>query len=179
LLPIVHNRKSDSITAAWVQSLQHFLYDINVSGALIGPSLAVLAVRCNAERSDLQVMIDAQMDLRPGYQTVGEYFRLERKSKRRIFDSDIEALILSCSFGSVVRGYVNVPDDPSDELGSVCGRCASSSHGKAHKNCVQAYSNGLLMKEGSCLNCIRSGDSQACSFRRKSRMLFRVLSSFL
>jgi hypothetical protein len=154
------------IDIPWIMALQQHLHTLNRQGYALGPAIALLAIDAVDGPSDVLVSPDIALDLCDGFTTVGAYFRLGGKSKRELFDSDLEALILSHSVGAQSRGRVNELADVFSEW-DTCGRCCSLSHGKCHGTCSQAYIDGLLLKGGVCTNCLRSGSLQACSFRRK------------
>lgn len=158
----MHTSSDRTIDIEWVQSLQALLHDLRLSGEILGPQIGMLAVDPYGACKDVQVNSDATIDLQPGFQAVGEYFRLEAGSARGIFESDILALILSFS-----RGAASPDDGDLDGSLFLCGRCSRSSCAKAHGHCVQFYLDGKLLNGGVCNNCIRASALQLCSFRRK------------
>lgn len=116
----------------------------------------------------MQINPQLSLDLRPGYQTVREYFGLPATSKRAIFEPKIESLIQSYIFGAKTIGHVGGgPESLSDADSQVCGRCSDGKKKLAHKTCSQAYRGDKLLNNGICNNCLFSGASQFCSFRRK------------
>jgi len=157
--------------------MQDYLYALQSVGRMLGPSLSILAADQKSHQSDVQVNAYGDFHLADPEMTVGEFFRLDNKSARQLFDSDMEALILSHCFGAKLVGAINPSvEDPSVEI-IVCGRCASSNHGKMFGWCIQVYIDGQLMKGGVCTNCLKHGDHQVCSFRSKSPTVLQTLTS--
>ncbi|KAL7772801.1 hypothetical protein CFE70_002764 [Pyrenophora teres f. teres 0-1] len=172
IVSFLEKHLATTIDVPFLIDFQEQLFQINGSGSGLGPHLAILAVRPaegpdeSSARKSMQINPQFSLDLRPGYQTVGEYFGLPATSKRAIFEPKIESLIQSYMFGTKTIGHVGTSFDPSsDPELQVCGRCSDSNKKLAHETCSQAYRGDKLLNDGICNNCIFSGASQICSFR--------------
>jgi hypothetical protein len=165
-------------------ALQQRLWDWHRSGFSFGSHLAVLAARPLVDSedrpTDAHLDTDRSVTLIEPFHTVAGYFGWTGSAKRTIYDDNLSSLLLSFSFGAVPVGPLHFAvEDFSGGEPQSCGRCLSPSCGKAHTSCIQVYFNGKLLNGGVCTNCLRSGNAQACSFRRKFRSLLRFSFSFV
>ncbi|CAN9348536.1 unnamed protein product [Alternaria alternata] len=161
---IMRRFQDEVITIDFLGRLQHYLWTLRLSGEGLGPSLVVLAqdlrLAYTSRRTDFHINTNSNVDLEDGFLTVSEYFRLGSNMARGIMTSDVEALLLSVSYGMVAVDMINHHGE-----GSACGRCQSERYYKAHTQCAIVYIDSLLYKGGCCLNCLRSSAMDSCSFR--------------
>lgn len=163
---------SDEITFQLLQEFTSFLWTLRINGFKFGHHLVLCAIPPKSGRSypnTIQLAVGTTLTVAADYKTFGEYFGLPSHSERKIFDDAIGALVLSHSKGAFSWGPVpTTAEDVSEVVNKICGRCASlNKRKKAHQDCMQVLLNGELLLDGICTNCYQSGDTQACSFRRK------------
>ncbi|CAN9171293.1 unnamed protein product [Alternaria alternata] len=144
--------QDEVITIDFLGRLQHYLWTLRLSGEGLGPSLVVLAqdlrLAHTSRRTDFHINTNSNVDLKDGFLTVSEYFRLGSNMARGIMTSDVEALLLSVSYGmvavdminhhgegvppkrrSVVRSGPSKPLSTSNVLGSLSSRLTRSRAG--------------------------------------------------
>ncbi|KAF7446279.1 hypothetical protein PtrM4_000120 [Pyrenophora tritici-repentis] len=174
ILDFLREHASRKISVKFLKELQAVLVECSDGGILLGPRIRVFAVRPGDDpsaavhhRKSLQVNPHLQVDLQPGFRTVGEYFRLSNKTKRQLYEPHIQSLLSSYAYGTKTRGFSSAEaDDLSDVHEEACGRCAKAGVKLAHETCSQVYRGTKLLYDGLCNNCLYAGGTQACSFRR-------------
>ncbi|KAB2109343.1 hypothetical protein AG0111_0g1373 [Alternaria gaisen] len=165
IIDFLRRSKNDLITIDFIGRLQHLLWTLRLAGEGLGPSLVVLAQDLKQSHGPnctaFHINTSTPLDLEDDFLAVGAYFRLHSDMARGIITSDVEALLLSASYGAVTMDLINHHSE-----GLACGRCQSENHYKAHTQCSIVYVDSLLYKGGCCLNCLRASAMDSCSFRR-------------
>jgi hypothetical protein len=168
-VPIVLSQVDVDVTTSFILDLQAFLNSCRVGGYTFGPHWRLIAVDLPQAQADghfdvcVSVPRDFPSEVSAEKLSVRSFFGFGGSRVRKIYDPKVEALILHHSSGAVTQGIIGQSFD-DDEC---CGRCSSGAHKKSFQNCVQVFTNGLLLNNGVCTNCLADGAAELCSFRRK------------
>jgi hypothetical protein len=154
----------------FILELQDFMNLCRHNGHIFGPHWRFLAVDFAQAQADghPDVCVSGSPDLPSEVTTeklsVRAFFGFGSSRARKIYEPKVEALILHHSPGADTRGIIG----QSFEDDECCGRCRSEVYKKkSFQNCVQAFTNGFLLVDGVCTNCLAEGAAELCSFRRK------------
>jgi hypothetical protein len=167
----------EKITIGFIVDLQAFLNSCRVGGYTFGPHWRLVAIDFLQAQDDghPDVYVSAPQDFASEVvaekQSVRSFFGFGGSRVRKLYDPKVEALILHHAPRAVTLGIIGQTFD-DDEC---CGRCGSEGHKKSFQNCVQAYTNGLLLVDGVCTNCLADGAAELYSFRRK---FFSIIFQF-